>query len=391
MEKKRILILPSWYPDPLHPLNGIFVHEQAVVLSRKYDIAVLSIRPIGWRQFIRVGAGKRSETRFLDGVPIHVERSFIWIPRTRWFNGFAYFGAVHRGLRQLINSWGTPDLLHAHVILPMGFAAAKLGEKYNIPVVLTEHTSPFSVHLQTPIQRWMVAYSFRRTTKILTVSASLAETMKAFAPNIRPEILGELVKTNFFTPLSQIQPASEKQQFRFLVVGFLVEQKGISILLKAVSILHSRGFYQFEVVIGGDGALRNVLEEKAGQLKVNSCCQFIGALNRAQVLNEMRLSDVFILPSLHETFGIVLGEAMACGKPVIATKCGGPEYVVTPETGILVEPGDPVALADAMESFMVGRRRFDSEKIRRSIVSRFGEEVFLNNISIIYESVLQDA
>jgi glycosyltransferase involved in cell wall biosynthesis len=78
---------------------------------------------------------------------------------------------------------------------------------------------------------------------------------------------------------------------------------------------------------------------------------------------------------------------MACGKPVISTKCGGPEFVVTPETGILVPPADSEGLANAMEGFMTGKYKFEPTKIRESVKSRFGENAFLENISRVYEEV----
>jgi glycosyltransferase involved in cell wall biosynthesis len=101
----------------------------------------------------------------------------------------------------------------------------------------------------------------------------------------------------------------------------------------------------------------------------------------------MRQCDVFVLPSLQETFGIVLGEAMSCGRPVIATRCGGPEFVVTPETGILVDAADPAALADAMQHFIQGKGKFDPEKIRQSVKDRFSTEAFLDTVTAVYEQV----
>ncbi len=101
----------------------------------------------------------------------------------------------------------------------------------------------------------------------------------------------------------------------------------------------------------------------------------------------MRECDAFVLPSLGETFGVVLCEAMACGKPVIATRCGGPEFVVTPETGLLVDAANPMALAEAMDRFISHQVAFDSDVIRGSVVARFGEDTFLKNISAIYEEL----
>ncbi len=84
---------------------------------------------------------------------------------------------------------------------------------------------------------------------------------------------------------------------------------------------------------------------------------------------------------------VVLGEAMACGKPVISTRCGGPEFIVTSETGVLVDVADPVALAASMIEFISGRLTFDAERIRQSAHHRFGPEVIMHNISSIYEQI----
>jgi glycosyltransferase involved in cell wall biosynthesis len=82
---------------------------------------------------------------------------------------------------------------------------------------------------------------------------------------------------------------------------------------------------------------------------------------------------------------------MACGKPVIATRCGGPEFVVNEGSGVLVAPGDPAALAGAMREFVGGTIRYDAERIRRSVDERFGPEAFIRNIAAVYQSVWKGA
>ena len=97
--------------------------------------------------------------------------------------------------------------------------------------------------------------------------------------------------------------------------------------------------------------------------------------------------DCFVLPSHHESFGIVFTEAMACGKPVIATRCGGPEAIVRPESGLLLEVGDVDALADALEHMFRHAHEYDRERIRADFERRFSRAVIVDALEAIYERV----
>ena len=78
---------------------------------------------------------------------------------------------------------------------------------------------------------------------------------------------------------------------------------------------------------------------------------------------------------------------MACGKPVIATRCGGPEFVVNGDTGVLVDVGKPRAVADAMADFINGRISFNPQAVRNSVVNRFSPEAFVRNVTAVYEQI----
>ena len=102
----------------------------------------------------------------------------------------------------------------------------------------------------------------------------------------------------------------------------------------------------------------------------------------------MQKCDIFVLSSKIETFGVVLIEAMACGKPVVATKCGGPEsIVVNTELGELVENSED-AFVQGLETVINGIERYDNEKIRDYVVANFSPEVLADKLTEIYEKVL---
>jgi glycosyltransferase involved in cell wall biosynthesis len=221
--------------------------------------------------------------------------------------------------------------------------------------------------------------------RVIAVGPALAQQIQTFDNTIATHVIGNLIQTDFFVPV-EIKKANLTKT-HFLTVGLLTQQKGMSFLLQAAQQLVERGITALEITIGGDGPERNQLERLARSLGLADYCRFTGLLTRVEVKQQMQRCDVFVLPSLHETFGLVLAEAMACGKPVLATRCGGPEFVVKPKTGILVEAANPEALASAMADFIEKRTPFDVQQVRQSVVERFGEAAFLKNISALYEEI----
>lgn len=385
MRRRKILIVASWYPTIDSPVNGIFIQDQAQALAQQYDVAVLAPRLAGWREIVRGKIGARSQLQKEDRLFVSRERVLAPVPRAPVLACRNWLPAANQGFAELLAQWGKPDLIHAQVILPGGLAAVRLGKQHAIPVVLTEHTSPFCVHLKTARQRRWVKETLAHVDRVIAVSPALVQQIQAFDKTIEIRVVGNLINTDFFVPVKTERHNLAKTHF--LSIGLLTQQKGINFLLRAVAQLLQRGITTFELTIGGDGPERPQLERLAQSLGLADRCRFTGMLSREQVKQWMQQCDVFILPSLHETFGLVLAEAMACGKPAIATRCGGPEFVVTSETGVLVDAENPEALANAMADFVQGRLQFDSPNVRHSVVERFGETSFLKTISALYEEV----
>jgi glycosyltransferase involved in cell wall biosynthesis len=135
--------------------------------------------------------------------------------------------------------------------------------------------------------------------------------------------------------------------FVYLSVGRVTVQKGHTYLLEAVPKILERFPDLTVILIAGEGHLRESLEEKAAQLRVDRVVRFLR--NRMDVSDLLFLADVFVLPSLWEGLPLALLEAMSAGLPVIATRVEGVENVVTDgENGYLLQPKDVTALAGAM-------------------------------------------
>ena len=385
----KILILPSWYPSDASPVLGIFFQEQASVLAESCDVSVLACHVVGWRKILLGRLGPRSGTEERGGLIVRRERALMPLPRVPSLYWPTFAGAAERGFRNLVSTWGMPDIIHAHVVLPAGWAAIILGRKHNIPVVLTEHTGPFSVHLATGLQRRLVRETLLAVDHFIAVSPALMNQIGDFYLPANSSVVGNVIRTSFFGPAYDKAGDQRDSKITFLSIALLTQGKGLEHLLDAARLIIDQGMAGFELIIGGDGPDRSRLEHLAQAQGLANHCHFVGMLTPTEVRHWLQRCDVFVLPTLRETFGVVLGEAMASGKPVISTMSGGPEFIITPETGLLVETANPRQLADAMKQFITGSIRFDAERIRQSVVERFGEQVFLEKITGIYEQVLE--
>jgi glycosyltransferase involved in cell wall biosynthesis len=171
----------------------------------------------------------------------------------------------------------------------------------------------------------------------------------------------------------------------------LVEpKKGLSVLLRAMAAFKQAGCPpRCQLLIVGEGPARASLEALSRQLGLSDCTVFAGA--RRDVPRILPLLDLFVLPSLYEGFGIAILEAMAAGKPVVATAVGGiPEFVVSGETGLLVEPGHVAALAEAIGSLL-----HDSDRATRMgmrgrarVLAKFQMSTVVRRHEQVYEACL---
>ncbi|MEF8940414.1 MAG: glycosyltransferase, partial [Salinivenus sp.] len=173
--------------------------------------------------------------------------------------------------------------------------------------------------------------------------------------------------------------------FRIVTVGRLSPQKNVGGLLDALA---RQAGTETTLTIVGDGPRRSELEQQARTLGLKNRVRFLGQCDRGSVREALWDAHAFVLPSHHETFGVVLLEAMATGLPVLATASGGPEDLVTPETGLLVPPGDPAALVDGLSALRDRWSAFDADTIRARTREQYGPAAFVRRTRALYRRAL---
>lgn len=165
--------------------------------------------------------------------------------------------------------------------------------------------------------------------------------------------------------------------------------KGMDLLVRAFSIVHQH-YSDIKLLLAGDGKDKIKCEEISKKLKIIDYIIFLGAISHSKVISLLKSCEIFVLPSRKEAFGIVLLEAMACGKPIVATRVGGvPEVVREGENAILVEPESPQALAEGIVKLLENSdlaKRFGERG--REIVKNFTWDKIVERYINTYNSVL---
>jgi glycosyltransferase involved in cell wall biosynthesis len=218
---------------------------------------------------------------------------------------------------------------------------------------------------------------------VSAVSPSLAASLHQQFAIEEPAVLPNVVDQEF---LSNLRSRRSDESFAFLSGGNLDENKNHALLLEAFA-RRFRGA-RATLRIAGDGPCRARLTEQARRLGIEAQVSFLGWLDKPGMLRELGAADCFVLPSRYETFGVVLIEALASGVPVIATRCGGPEGVVTPECGLIVEPDDVEALANAMVRMRESHAAYEPGKLKRYAGERFGAAAYAAQLSSLAERAM---
>lgn len=385
----HILIIPSeQYVPPDNPLAGIFQHHQAHALKRAgYKVGVISphLRSLGMRINKLFGWQNGIKFEGEQGISVYRYYGWLWTPYIRRGGGLLWLRAGMILFKKYIEEHGVPDIIHAHNTLNAGILANLIKKKYGIKYLITEHSSGYARGLVPHYSISSIRQALNEAETLIVVSPKLGELLKA---TFKGAIHSLHWVSNILDSIFEKNVTANKQNkdnvFRFLNIGSLEYNKGQIYLLEAFAS-NFKAQDNVELRIGGDGPMRMELEELTYALGIEKQIIFLGHLSRDEVLTEMNNCDVFVLPSIYETFGVVLIEALACGKPVIATKSEGPECIVSGDNGVLVPVKDPLALGEAMELMRKNIGNYDPVRLREDCIAKFGEREIVSKLSAIYE------
>jgi glycosyltransferase involved in cell wall biosynthesis len=380
----KILFIPSWYPNRIERASGNFI-KRLIQANSGYDsVAVLFVVP---------DATIKNKTEVLINETGGIFEVIVYYKKV---NAKFLFGSILKAIRrfkayrlgrlEIYNKWGKPQLVHVQEALPAVIYAWWLKIKLGLRFIVTEHSVvryiSASSGLLLPLQKRVL----KAAERIITVSNYLAEAMR-----------GNGIKNHYtavpnVVPLPDLLPSTipSEAKKRILHISTLAEVKnvkGILRTIKQISLIRN----DFELVILCE--IENRKEEfiqyaKSLGLGENTVI-FKSYIADTGKLTELILSSNFLLMfSNYETFSVVLAESLWAGRPVITSKCGGPQEFINEEFGMFVNPGDEKGLENAINKMLDTWQLYDSNKLKEFARNNFAPTIIGKKIHSIHSEVI---
>lgn len=380
----HVLFLPKWYPGRNDPQLGDFLRKQALAVASTTRLSVLYIAPLAERDV--------QELNERDGAweltCYYTASTHPFGPWRKAVNFRRYCKAAMRGWKRLLQERGLPDLIHAYILVRPVMFAWWMKQRYGVPYIISEQSSEYldgTYHRKGPLFKAWNRLLFDRAENVTAVSAWLGDALVKHKLCDRYDVVPNVVP-GLDRPLPAPGPAGH-----FMVVADLVDRtKNVSGVIRALARARKRDA-RIELTVIGDGPDRAMLEELTRSENVAGAVRFLGRLPNSAVLDHVAGAAAMVVNSNVETFSVVTGEALAQGKPVIATRCGGPVAFITATNGLLIEPKDTDALCDAMVDLTTHAGRYDPAAIRADLSDRFSPARIAHQFTSIYSNALTHA
>lgn len=386
---KNLLVLVPDYPDEHNRMIGsLFVKEQLAHISKNFD-NVYVIAPV-LKSFGLTMQSKYCENYKVENISVFFP-TCLFYPRA--INIFPvpnswklYIDNRYSVILKTIKDNNLKfDLIHSHMTFPATYAACKLKEEYHVPVVATIHEDTgwlleeIAMHNESKID-----YAWENSDVLIRVNKSEIPLLKDYNKDVRYVPNGF---TETYMPLNQMLCRDvvgiDQCQKIIFTYGYFDERKGFQTLIEAMSHLKGSGV---KCYIAGRGPYKPYLEKFVDDYGLLGDVKILGFMSDISLCNWINAADLFIFPSLRESFGITQVNALACGVPVVASTNVGSQEIVCSACGDLYRAGDAKNLAQRI--FLDIEQHWDHKAIRNYTELHYSWKGISNQLMYIYEELL---
>jgi glycosyltransferase involved in cell wall biosynthesis len=280
-----------------------------------------------------------------------------------------------------------PDLVHVHVPVKMGAGAIWLKRKFNIPFVVTEHST---VYIKDSFDHFETrSWYFRSSTKKIFEQADAVFSVSMYHRKLleqlfslkgKPYIIRNAVDVKMFYPLNEINKVK-----RFVHVSMMFPFKNIDGILNALALLNQTNCnWKVQFI----GPATDEYKQLSATLGLDKQVEWCGTLPYPEVAKHMQKADALVHFSHYENLPCVINEALCCGIPVISSDVGGIAELINETNGILVEKNNTKQLAEALNNFLQNPDRFNKTNISSEASAIFNYSTIGKQILDLYKEVL---
>lgn len=377
----HVMFIPSWYHNKRNPVHGSFFKEQAIALKErgiKITIAYNEIWPLTLAFKVKEKIGLNYSVE--EGLKTYRYKNFNYLPKNPMM--FKVFNRrLEKLYKEVVKKEGKVDLIHCQSSFWAGISANYISKKYNIPLIITEHSSLEKAIYIKESYKPLIKESYLEADELIAVGNGLKKEISKFCGRKDIKVIHNLIPIeNFYIS------KNKNKNFTFFSLAFLEGEKGMDTLIRSYAKYLKES--NSKLLIGGDGSQKDFLIKLCEELEIKNQVEFLGALSRKEVSHYMSICDSFVLASRYETFGVVYIEALASGKPIIGTYNGGAEDIINSKNGLIVKVDDVDELGNAMKYIMENSNSYNAEDIRIDCIEKFSKEKITNEILDIYDLVL---
>lgn len=366
-ERKHIVFLARWYPHRYDPMFGLFVQRHAEAAALFNDITVIYCQ-----QTTDNGQQTSSKEKFeiVRTLENNVDTIRVYYKKPK--NKIQSLLRFYRANMMALKLCKKPDLIHVHILTRLGVIAWIQKLLHKTPYIITEHWSRYlpSNDFNGFLRKLFTKIVVHNAETITTVTENLAIAMKNHGlRNDNYVVLPNVVNLDMFH-------ISEKNNNPCKIIHiscFEDKSKNISGLLESLKIIDDKGI-DFQCKLIGEGMDLDLMKGKAKELQLINKVSFTGLLQGQALADVLSSGDFLVLSSNYENMPVVILEALASGLPVVSTNVGGIKEMIDDTKGILVEPRNKEALAEAMIKMIETHKNYDANYLRNSVIEKYGYE-----------------
>ncbi len=401
-DKITVVEVSECFPNKFKPVTGEFILHQARALSVHCKVIMivplryvpprelLSLNPIKLISGISKWFSALRETKdFTEGNLTVFYFGYVSLPRPYFefadehvINLFLYKKVVKK-LKEF-----NPDIIYCNWLRHWAEFSCKLADQFKLPLIIDHHEDIQSLKKLFPEDYMKILKTFEKANRIIVhsgVSKNELMSEKLILPELTINYLGQNFK------IEENEKKFSNDVIKLLCVSHLSERrKNIEVLITAMSLIKSAN--TIELTIAGDGILKQEYIELTRKLNLQNIIHFMGSKSQQELNAIMDESDIFVLPSYPEAFGVVFIESLAKGLPVITCEGngGGEELKSLGYAVVLVKPYSHTELSKAIEELIADKKRMSEMSLQgKEIVKKYftWERNASNTLDIINETL----